>query len=226
MDRGHKMKKLISNLVCILFILVSIITTIDLCCFEKDFYSIEYKKSNTANRIGVSEEDLDKLTDVVLDYLKDKNKTMDIQLVVKGKKQEVFTDRAKSHMIDVRQLYLNTILIRNVCAVAFVLCIIYIFASKSFTFQDIFNSYKKVLIIFALLFAFIGIYALIDFSSFWTGFHQMFFDNDLWILEYNDVLVNMVNETFFFDLVIKIVLIIVSILVGVYFVLRKCVNES
>ena len=29
----------------------------------------------------------------------------------------------------------------------------------------------------------------------------MFFDNDLWLLSYSDVLVNMVNETFFFDLV-------------------------
>lgn len=220
------MKKYLSYIICVLFVLVTIITTVDLCCFDKEFYSIEYKKSNTAERIGVSENDLNTLTDVVLDYLKDRSKTMDIELEVKGNKQEVFSSRAKTHMIDVRELYLNVVAIRNISAVILTVLLIYVVFKKKLSFFELFKAYKKVLLIFGLVFVGIGLYAFIDFNSFWTNFHHIFFNNDLWLLEYNDVLVNMVNETFFFDLVLKIVLIIVCFLVMAYFVLRKCSYEG
>lgn len=220
------MKKVISTLICLFFVLATLITVIDVCCFDRSFYETEYQKTSTANRIGVSDQDLETLTDVVLDYLKDKDKTMDIKLEVKGKVQEVFTDRAKAHMIDVRDLYFNTILVRNISASLFVILLIGALLSKQFKVMDFYKAYINVLIFFGVVFLFIGIYALIDFNSFWTNFHHVFFDNDLWLLEYNDVLVNMVNETFFFDLVIKIVSIILVIIVVVYGLLRKFRYEN
>ena len=51
----------------------------------------------------------------------------------------------------------------------------------------------------------LAFYAFLDFNEFWTMFHHIFFRNDLWLLDPNtDVLIMMVPETFFFNLVFRI----------------------
>ena len=91
-----------------------VLSTIDFWCFNRDFYQNEYSKLNTASEIKISEEDLDKATDVLLSYLKDRNKTLDISANIDGVNREIFNDREKAHMVDVRDLYLNVITLRNI----------------------------------------------------------------------------------------------------------------
>ena len=49
-------------------IAVLILTSVDLNCFSRPFYADQYRQLNTAQTIGMSEEDLDLTTDVLLDY--------------------------------------------------------------------------------------------------------------------------------------------------------------
>ncbi len=215
MDTRHKISTILRPLTFILLCIVIIITTIDLCCFDRDFYTEEYIKSDTASVIKTSEENLEKMTDVVLEYLKDKDKTMDLRLMVNGKVQEVFSVRAKTHMIDVRNLYLNALEIRNIALVMLTVCVIGMALLKEKP-AELLKSYISVLKWMGFIFTGIGVFALVDFNTFWIGFHKLLFTNDLWLLDYDDVLVNMVNETFFFDLVIKIVVIILLSFILIY----------
>ena len=78
---------------------------------------------------------------------------------------------------------------------------------------------------FALI-AFIVMAALIDFNTFWTNFHLIFFRNDLWLLNPNtDRLILMVPLNFFITLVTRIIIVSVvglSAMIGlVYFFVRK-----
>ncbi len=51
-----------------------------------------------------------------------------------------------------------------------------------------------------------AIWAAADFSTFWVSFHELFFTNDLWLLDpAKSVLINMVPAQFFYDLVMRIV---------------------
>jgi integral membrane protein (TIGR01906 family) len=45
-----------------------------------------------------------------------------------------------------------------------------------------------------------------NFTLYWDYFHYIFFDNDLWQLDpRTDVLIQMVPEEFFYDLVVRII---------------------
>ena len=58
---------------------------------------------------------------------------------------------------------------------------------------------------FLLLFGLLALFAALDFNTFWTNFHRVFFTNDLWLLDpRTDILIQMVPGQFFFDLVMRI----------------------
>lgn len=67
--------------------------------------------------------------------------------------------------------------------------------------------------------------AVVDFSSFWTTFHKIFFRNQLWILDPStDILIMMVPSQFFFDLVTKIGIWyfgVMAVLTGVMIGIRR-----
>lgn len=190
--------------------------------FNKNFYKNEYKKLGVAEYIGISEDDLNKTTDVLLGYIKGENKTLDIECRINGITSPVFNDREKAHMLDVKNLYDGAIVARNVSFIFFVLSFIYIGRSK-----ELFIGYKYSLSLVALIIAFLLLFCLMDFEGFWLGFHHLFFSfNDLYILDPRyDILVMMVPEGFFFDLCILIVMSTSVMLVGLYFVLRKFLND-
>lgn len=190
--------------------------------FNKSFYKNEYKKLNVAEYIGISEEDLNKTTDVLLGYIKGENKTLDIECRINGITRQVFNNKEKTHMQDVKNLYDGAIVVRNVSFVIFVLSFIYIGRSK-----ELFIGYKYSLSLVGLIIAFLLLFCLMDFEGFWLAFHHLFFSfNDLYILDPRyDILVMMVPEGFFFDLYVLIVASTSVMLVGLYFVLRKFLND-
>ena len=198
------------------------LSSVNYWSFNKSFYKNEYKKLNVAEYIGISEEDLNKTTDVLLGYIKGENKTLDIECRINGITRSVFNDREKAHMLDVKNLYDGAIIVRHVSFVIFVLSFIYIGRSK-----ELFIGYKYSLSLVGLIIAFLLLFCLMDFEGFWLAFHHLFFPfNDLYILDPRyDILVMMVPEGFFFDLCVLIVASTSVMLVGLYFVLRKFLND-
>ena len=215
-----KINKIISFICAFCLLLCVVLSTIDFWCFNRDFYQNEYSKLNTASEIKISEEDLDKATDVLLSYLKDKNKTLDISANINGVNREIFNDREKAHMVDVRDLYLNVITLRNISFFIYLICMFVLAFRKDFSY--LYLSYKKAFLAFGFIFLMIGIFCLIDFDGFWLNFHYIFFpDNDLWLLNpKTDILIMMVPEKFFFDLCISIVSSIVILLFGFMFIIK------
>ena len=56
-----------------------------------------------------------------------------------------------------------------------------------------------------LLFGALGIAISMNFSKCFTIFHEIFFDNDLWLFDARtDYMIRMLPEGFFFDMVIRI----------------------
>lgn len=175
-----------------------------------------------AEYIGISEDDLNKTTDILLEFIKGENDSLDIECKINGMTREVFNDREKTHMVDVKNLYDGLIIVRNVSFIIFVLSFIYIGKTKS-----LFIGYKYSLSLVGFIMTFILLFCLMDFEGFWLAFHHLFFPfNDLYILDPRyDILVMMVPEGFFFDLCILIVVSTSVILVGLYFILRKFLND-
>lgn len=217
------MKNKYLSIICTLSLITfTFLSCVNYWSFNKNFYNNEYKKLGVAEYIGISEEDLNKTTDVLLGYIKGENKTLDIECRINGIIRPVFNDREKAHMLDVKSLYDGATVVRNVSFIFFVLSFIYIGRSK-----ELFIGYKYSLSLVGLIIAFILLFCLMDFEGFWLAFHHLFFPfNDLYILDPRyDILVMMVPEGFFFDLCILIVVSTSVMLVGLYFVLRKFLND-
>ncbi len=190
-----------------LLTLAGLLTVVDILCFDRGFYTKEYAKNGTAEYMQMSDEDLEHTTDVLLAYLKDERDDLNITAVVDGTEREVFDMREKLHMIDVKELYQNAMTFRTVAAVigALLLCGVLYGAEQKRALMK-FGFQAGVILILALISA-LAIWAVIDFNAFWIQFHEIFFDNDLYLLDpRTELLIRMVPEQFFFDLVMRIVI--------------------
>lgn len=188
-------------------IIVILLTSIDYNCFNRSFYRSQYQQLNNAEIIGMSEEDLTLTTEVLLDYVQDKRDDLHVQAVIDNSVREVFNDREIAHMVDVKALYLNAMLVRNVlaCLVLIVGLVLWLCRDEQ-TKKRMAQGFFQASIVLISLAGALAFYAFLDFYQFWTTFHQIFFRNDLWLLNPNtDILIMMVPESFFANLVFRII---------------------
>ena len=197
----------IASLALILFFLI---TAVHFWCFNQAFYDREHAKltlygKSIAEHIGITDEQLHDLTAFTLAYLNNKDASLDLQMEVKGVMREVFTDDEKAHMVDVRNLNLaaNGLWVVSLLITAgyLIYCLI-----RKYPLNNLYYSYLKVLKYGLIFLAVLGTWILIDFDSFWTAFHLVFFaGNELWILDLRkDILIMIVPPEFFNHLVITI----------------------
>ena len=208
------MNKLLSIIIASCFIIVTLLTSIDLCCFNQSFYRTEYQKLQVNEDIGIDFEDLMDVTSVLLDYTQAKRSDMIINKQVDGIEREIFNQKEKLHMADVQQLYLSAMLVRNIAfGVMLAALAINIIMFKRQFLWSLCKYYNRISLIFTLFLVALISYALADFNTFWTNFHHIFFaGNSLWLLNPNtDILIMMVPEKFFFDLVLRIIILFVLV---------------
>jgi len=208
------MNKILSILIAAAFIVVTLLTSIDLCCFDQSFYRAEYQKLQVNEDIGIDFEDLMDVTSVLLDYTQAKRGDMTIVKKVDGLEREIFNQKEKLHMADVQQLYLKAMLVRNITFGVLLLALaVNIMMFKRQVLWSLCKYYNLISLIFTLFLVTLIAYALVDFNSFWTNFHHIFFaGNSLWLLNPNtDILIMMVPEQFFFDLVLRIATLFILI---------------
>ena len=220
-------KSSLSTLFGILLILVLLLTSIDIFSLDRAFFLSQYKKLDVATDIGVSSADLVKSTDVLLDYLRNTRKDLNVSVTIDGTARQMFNQREIDHMVDVKVLYRSAMFFRNLSliigsAIAIILLLMYRRKAIRLLARGIVNAS----IVFGVILAFLAVYASVDFYGFWTQFHQLFFRNNLWILDPNtDNLILMVPEPFFFALVFRIVggfsLALIVINVIAYFAQKK-----
>lgn len=201
------------------FVITILLSCVDFWSFNDVFYAHEYKQNNTANTIGISNAELKEVTSHLLGYIKDDQAELTIKATIDGETQEVFNEKEKLHMVDVKKLYQHAMLVRNIAFVIFIVC----FCINRFAnVKMIFATYKRVLAIFLATIGALAFYAWLDFAHFWVNFHYIFFTNDLFFLDPNtDVLIQMVPQRFFFDLVFAIAISVVLILGMAYYGLKK-----
>lgn len=190
----------------VMLILLLLLTDVQLMAFDMNYYNNQYEKYQIPQSIGISKPDLMIATDNLLDYIDGKRENLNFQMTIKGVQQEFFSERDKLHMIDVKNLFVQGKLIRNIAfgyCLIFAVLFFYIARHKRKKFSKLMiYTFAAGLIPILLL----GILMNIDFYKYFTIFHEIFFNNDLWQLEpAKDRLINMFPEAFFSDIAFKIV---------------------
>lgn len=202
--------------------------------FNKNYYEMKYTELDTAKHIGMSNEALFDATFTLLDYLKDERDDILCVQEVKGKVREIYDERETLHMVDVKNLYIN---VKNVCftvvgiGIAALLSMFYFVKTNKISLEEVLVSlkdgFRQVVLAFIIVISGLLFYALVDFNRFWTMFHQIFFDNDLWLLDPRvSIMINMFPEDFWFGMVIRIALTFIVSFTGISFILYKVVNKE
>ncbi len=114
----------------------------------------------------------------------------------------LMTERGIIHMHDVKVVINN---LRIVTLILLVLSSVYtIYLKKKKTLKKVL---KHLYLTPIILFAFVGTFTFINFDWLFTKFHELLFDNDLWLLTWGDPLLKMVPEPFFMFTGVMIILL-------------------
>jgi integral membrane protein (TIGR01906 family) len=180
-------------------VLILLSASVFLPTFNRGFYAAEFDKYNIPESIGVSEADLDRVADALINYMRVKTSSLDVTVSVKGDNRPFFNEREIYHMRDVQALFSYGFLFRNISFAIFFAVLIYAAVNKDF-YKAVRCTFFSVLILLASSVLLVAIISL-DFNSAFTKFHEIFFNNDLWILNpETDLLINIVPLNFFMDL--------------------------
>lgn len=195
-------KYVLPMLFAIGLLMMTLILGFESIIFNEMYFEWHYTNRDVSETTGMSVDDLMDTTILMLDYLRDRAPSLDMQAMIDGEMEEVFGQREKDHMIDVKDLYLGARNIRRI-GMGIVLGIILYgaFVSK-IALYEVLNRMKYTLsALMVIIIAVGGLFAL-DFNKYFVLFHETFFTNDLWILDpRTDILINMVPESYFYSIV-------------------------
>lgn len=193
-------------------------------------YQREYTKYEVLRDLDMNMDDVMYVTREMMAYLKGNREALSVVTTVEGVEQDFFNEQDRLHMEDVQGLFLGGLALRRgavlVLLVSFVTLVV---LCREKLWKILSRSYQVTLGILAVLILLLGIGMARDFNAVFTKFHEIFFDNDLWLFDpAEDYMIRMLPEGLFFDMVIRIgglflaglgILLILSIVYG--FVSRK-----
>jgi len=200
------MKGVLSLLSGLVLIVVILLTSIELNIFNLSFFRAEYAKLDSTRVIGISDQELTQTTQGLLAYIKGDRDNLSIQATIKGEKRQVFNEREIKHMVDVRDLYTKAHWVRNTGAAVLIILLLLTFLLSGKKFLRLWaKGYLAGAAICLCLSIVLAGAIMKDFTGFWDKFHLIFFSNDLWQLNpETDILIQIVPEQFFYDLVVRI----------------------
>lgn len=181
------------------------------------WYEKEYAKYHVLDDLEMEMEDVMHVTEEMMMYLRGNREDLVVHTVVDGEEREFFNDREKAHMVDVQNLFIGGLWLRRIAVLIFVLSVAAMIGTKADWKTLLPKSFLIGLGAFVGIAGILGILFTSDFNKYFIMFHEMFFDNDLWLLDpRTDLLIRMLPEGFFLDMVIRIgIIFMISLIIGV-----------
>jgi len=210
---------------CVLVVVVS--QSVIIPSFFTPFFRWHYTRvdphtgMDIAETIGISHDDLMHVTTELLAYMRGRRDTMDgITAVVRGRDhrasrvygQNFFTVVEIRHMVDVRVLYEQLFMARNVSIFLLIALILGLVLMKEKPQYILSRCCREVLAGFLILVVIMAGIIAIDFNRSWDIFHYIFFRGDAanyWRLTpFVDLMINMYPLQFFLNISIFVAVLI------------------
>ena len=198
---------LLSVIISIMAIFICLITGFEIATYGNyGFYEKEYEKYQVTEALDMEMDDVMTVTKYMMSYLKGKEETLSIESTIEGKQQDFFNEQDRFHMGEVQNLFLKGIWLRRIAMVILVAAFMILrWQDKEEWKGRLAKAYEWTLGVTVLLFGVLGIAISMNFTRCFTIFHEIFFDNDLWLFDARtDYMIRMLPEGFFFDMVIRI----------------------
>ncbi|WP_026487443.1 TIGR01906 family membrane protein [Caldanaerobius polysaccharolyticus] len=195
------MRKAVFSVMAMLFVLsfavTFILSNLQVVAFSDSFYKAEFKKYRVSESTGISQEQLMVISKDIRDYLLGKRDDIDVTVKVAGEVKPLFDRREIAHMKDVKDLFAKGFLVRNSFTVLLIMSVVYfVVAARTKLYQLM----KWVAVVSIGMIGIVFILLSMDFDRYFTYFHLIFFNNDLWLLDPSkEMLVNLFPQGFFSD---------------------------
>ena len=183
------------------------------------WYEKEYAKYNVLDDLEMEMSDVMHVTEEMMAYLRGNRKNLVVDTVVDGKEREFFNEREKAHMVDVKNLFVGGLWLRRGAILVLGVIFVVLFATKADWKRLLPKSFLIGMGSFIGVTLGAGLLFMSDFNKYFTIFHEIFFTNDLWLLDPDtDLLIRMLPEGFFLDMVLRIGYIFVSLMAVLLFI--------
>ena len=214
-----------------LVIFAMLLTSFQLAIYgdpDYKFYEKEYQKYHVTDSLGMKLDDVMKVTDYMMDYLIGREEELSIVTEVDGREQDFFNEQDRFHMGEVRDLFLGGLRLRNGCAAAALLLLLGAGFWKADFKRLLPKAYLRAVLIWLAWGSLLAVAFTVDFTRCFTIFHEIFFDNDLWMFNPSeDYMIRMLPEGFFSDMVVRIgtmFLGMVTVLGVIFIIWRKDIH--
>ncbi len=202
--RNKWLRRLLILIIAFSVVLIALSTAIQYGATEERFFNTTFEKLDSRGKVGLNETDFEAVKDQLIDYVGLKTEKFSVMVTLNGQKVDFFNDKERSHMADVRELF---VLNRNVQlgAIALVLAIYLIgkygFKQRRLLIDGLILSGPLMMLFVGVL----GFMATQDFNAVFVKFHEMFFSNDLWLLDpATDRMIVLLQEEFFSAMALRI----------------------
>jgi integral membrane protein (TIGR01906 family) len=164
-------------------------------------YDYGWWRNDIANRTGLTTDQLNRGADQIKEYFNDDEEFLDLRVDYAGREVSLYKEREILHMVDVKALMQAVFAITTWFGIALLLLLaLGLLALKEEVFPLLLRSLKWSAIGTGAFLVVFGATAAIDFGWLFTQFHFLSFANDLWLLDpYNDYLIIMFPQQFFFE---------------------------
>lgn len=222
---------LLLALVIIVYCLTSAIQHISV---DKKYYRQYVIKNNLDREVRLEKTQIFALYNSLIDYID----TGDEDLI-----NETFNNREVLHMKDVHQLFelnkklnLASKLVFYSFIISSIIKIVYKAKVKTLTGKDLdfyiekYKTIKNFILIFVGVLLILSVFIATDFNKYFIKFHELFFNNDLWVLNpETDIMIRMLPEDYFmlmasriaFSFISKLATIIIIIMGLAYLAKRR-----
>jgi len=175
-----------------------ITTNVRFLASDTGFYRHGFREYHADRATGISMADLDRAAGEIVSYFEDDSATLRVIVSQDGQETSLFNTRETEHMKDVKTLMRFVYRANEVSlavVLSYVVCVFLWARERSLRTLAV-QAIAGVGVGFGVV-AVIGAFALTGFDAAWTRFHEIVFNNDLWLLNpATDHLIQMFPEGF------------------------------
>lgn len=190
------MKKTFAFLISLSIILFILLYSIDFMAKDISYYNNFHNQYKIDKESGLSKEWIENASNSLVEFIKNGDKEV---------LKHHFNKKEISHMEDVYKLFkLDRVVYTSLFIITLVVFLYKIIKNDFILFKYI---RKYILITYITVISFLGICSLF-FSESFIYFHKLFFNNDLWLLDYEtDLMIRILPEEFFFMLFLNVLVL-------------------
>ncbi len=170
----------------LLIIIAVLFTSLQICVNQRNWYYESYVKYGTAKETLISDEEMTEAIFRLIDYMEGRADSIQLSVTEAGQTVEMYNQQEIDHMVDVRALYQAWRAVRTYGGILAVIIIAVCMATlpKGERMGMLCRGFLIAAAVFGAVLIVLGIWVAVDFNSFWTEFHHLFFTNELWLMDY------------------------------------------